>query len=126
MLRHAKVHSSNSIKKRGKGIINHQLIKCPGGRTFSFKSFFKIISGLQKKKTNGASSSPTDLVSEPEVVGNAVVVKVEPNIEEDSYEMYPITAIGVSPEVAKAVPIKVEEVFDWLDNKNDGEDEISY
>ena len=102
------------------------MIKCSGGRTFSFKSFFFIISGLQKKETVGASSSSTDLVSEPEVVGNAVVVKVEPNTEEDSYEMYPITAIGVSPEVAKAVPIKVEEVFDWLDNKNDGEDEISY
>ena len=51
---------------------------------------------------------------------------MEPNIEEDSYEVYPSTAIDVSPEVAVAVPIKVEEVFDWLDNKNDGEDGNSY
>ena len=51
---------------------------------------------------------------------------MEPNTEEDSYEVYPSTANDVSPEVAAAVPIKVEEVFDWLDNKNDGEDEIGY
>ena len=73
-----------------------------------------------------SSSSSTDRRStEPQVVANAVLIKDEP-IDEDSYEVYPSTAIDVSPEVAVAVPIKVEEVFDWLDNKNDGEDGNSY
>jgi len=51
---------------------------------------------------------------------------VEPNIEEDSYEVYPSTAIDVSPEVVAAVPIKVEQVFDWSGQEDEGEDCNSY
>ena len=74
-----------------------------------------------------SSSSSTDRrSSEPQLVANAVLIKEELIVQEDSYEVYPSTSIHISPEAAADAQVKLEEMFNWSGKENDGHDGQSY